>query len=1160
MDLPRFNGDDVVGWLAMAERYLRAQRVPPHECVSTIATHFGPDASVWMNAFEQRHPTTTWDHFVTALLEHFGSGSNADFKASLSHLQHVNSVEEYISAFTKLSCRAPDWSDDQLLPIFCGGLKSEIRHDVMALEPESLAQAQRLARRYEAKLADIRANRTSRTNSWSYSTRPTAGPNSSPNPLPAHPGSPLSFSSSQPTVASPLTRPQQRGPFKHVSPFEQRERRAKGLCFHCDEQYTSTHVCKKPIMAILDCISEDATEIPEPTSPPEETDAEQSHQTNPLPLHAITKTKLGEMMRFLGSIQNLPLNIFVDCGSAMNFLHPSIASQLALPISPAPPIQFKTASGQTLSPSGLCTNVTVTIQDYQFTSSFLLLPVAGCDLLLGAEWLDSLGFIGWHFAEKIMVFTTQEKCHVLQGITSHPQPLDQHEILAILPSEHLDPLGHFLPTPSISTTEAHDPTITSLLNNYQTLFLPPTGLPPSRSIDHRIPLVPNTSPVSVRPYRYAHSQKEELDTQVTDMLTQGIIRPSRSPYSSPVLLVRKKEGTWRFCVDYRALNAVTIKDRFPIPVVDELLDELHGSTYFSKLDLRSGYHQIRMHEEDISKTAFRTHDGHYEFVVMPFGLSNAPSTFQALMNHVFKHLLRKYVLVFFDDILVYSKDLSSHLTHLEKVFQILQDNHLKVKLSKCSFGQPSVNYLGHVISGTGVSVDASKVQCLTDWPKPTTLKALRGFLGLAGYYRRFVKNFGLIARPLTDMLKANNFIWTPLSEEAFQQLKLAVTTAPVLALPDFSKSFTIETDASGLGMGAVLTQDKHPIAFLSKAFSPKNQALSVYDKEMRAILYAVDKWRPYVLGRPFTIITDHQTLKHLLDQRITTPSQHKCLAKLLGYDYKIEYRAGHLNTVPDVLSRRPELCSILAISAPIFDSIHHIEQACLRDAEAVTITEALRHSQPTPKGFSLVNNRLMYKSKIFVPKTSDWRAKLLHEFHSSLQAGHSGYLRTYVRLSRSFAWPGMRKAIKEFVASCDQCQRQSYETIHPPGLLQPLSVPEQVWFDVSMDFIDGLPASQGFNAILVVVDRLSKFGHSLPFLILTQQPRSLKHLSGRFFDYMACLNQSSVTETQCFLANFGSPSFDSKVPNYAAAQLTILRATVKLRLSIVALNTISGAS
>lgn len=281
---------------------------------------------------------------------------------------------------------------------------------------------------------------------------------------------------------------------------------------------------------------------------------------------------------------------------------------------------------------------------------------------------------------------------------------------------------------------------------------------------------------------------------------------------------------------------------------------------------------IRMKEADIHKTAFRTHEGHYEFLFMPFGLTNTPSTFQVLMNAVFRPYLRKFVLVFFDDILVYSRTLASHVAHLELVFEMLRVNHLKVKLSKCSFGQASVDYLGHTISAAGVGVDHKKIQCIESWPKPTTVKGLRGFLGLAGYYRKFVKGFGLISKPLTNMLRKDGFEWSPLAEQAFLALKKALTTTPVLALPDFSKDFVIECDASNGGIGAILSQDRHPITYLSKTLSDKHKSLSIYDKEMMALVYAVDHWRPYLLGRKFKVLTDHQTIKYFLEQRITTPT------------------------------------------------------------------------------------------------------------------------------------------------------------------------------------------------------------------------------------------------------------------------------------------------
>lgn len=361
--------------------------------------------------------------------------------------------------------------------------------------------------------------------------------------------------------------------------------------------------------------------------------------------------------------------------------------------------------------------------------------------------------------------------------------------------------------------------IENVLQNHQECFSIPQGLPPRREFDHQIPLMPGAPPVNVKPYRYSPQLKDEIERQIKEMMKQGIIKPSQSPFSLPVLLVKKKDGTWRFCVYYRQLNAITIKDRYPMPIVYELLDELTGSNYFTKLDLRSGYHQIRMAEHDESKTAFKTHNAHFEFRVMPFGLTSAPATSQAAMNTVFAHV---FVLVFVDDVLIYSRTLIDHAKHLEEVFQLLGQNKLYLKKSKCSFAQRSLEYLGHIISAEGVATDPAKIAAVKQWPQPTNVKQLRGFLGLAGYYRKFIHQFGIISRPLTNLLKKNTpFVWSPQVQEAFATLKSALVQAPVLALPDFEQEFVLEADACATGIGAVLMQKGHPTGFHEQGLGTK---------------------------------------------------------------------------------------------------------------------------------------------------------------------------------------------------------------------------------------------------------------------------------------------------------------------------------------------------
>ncbi|KAJ4792481.1 polyprotein [Rhynchospora pubera] len=557
----------------------------------------------------------------------------------------------------------------------------------------------------------------------------------------------------------------------------------------------------------------------------------------------------------------------------------------------------------------LCKEVSLSIQSYSFTTDLFVLDLEGSDVVLGVQWLETLGPILTDWSKLYMDFTYKGQPIHLQG-ESKPvaEPISSAGLNKLITSKGVGSsyMCFTVLTPELDNTLSPPhtgiPSLQPLLQQYEILFQVPSSLPPSRTIDHRIPLRKETNAINVRPYRYPQFQKNEIEHLVADLLQSGAIRPSQSAFRSPVLLVKKKDGTWRFCVDYRALNVATIRDRFSIPTVDELLDELHGATVFSKLDLRSGYHQIRIHEPDIHKTAFRTHHGHFEFVVMPFGLCNAPSTFQALMNEVFQPLLRKFVVIFFYDILIYSCSLEAHLQHLHQVFQILHDNQLFVKSSKCTFAASEITFLGHIITAVGVTADPNKLSAVSAWPPPKNQRQLRSFLGLAGYYRRFVRHYASIAAPLTDLLTKDGFHWSFKEQEAFEQLKMALMTAPVLSLPDFNRPFIVETDASGVGIGAVLSQDKHPIAFYSKKLSPLMQGKSTYIREMFA-QSAVMKWRQYLLGRHFVIRTDHRSLHHMLRQTVQTPEQQQFCSKLVGYDFSIEYKPSASNTAADALSR-----------------------------------------------------------------------------------------------------------------------------------------------------------------------------------------------------------------------------------------------------------------
>jgi len=638
-------------------------------------------------------------------------------------------------------------------------------------------------------------------------------------------------------------------------------------------------------------------------------------------------------------------------------------------------------------------------------------------------------------------------------------------------------------------------------------------LPEHKPWDHAIEFTPD-APATMRTkvYPMSANEQEELNRFIEENLQKGYIRPSKSPLASPVFFVKKKDGKLRFVQDYRRLNEFTIKNRYPLPLVSDIINRLKGAKYFSKFDVRWGYNNIRIKEGDEWKAAFATNQGLFEPRVMFFGLTNSPATFQALMNSIFSDLITAgKVAVYLDDILIFTMTLEEHHQITHEVLRRLKAHDLFLRPEKCVFEQLEIEYLGLVIKEGKISMDPAKVEAVRNWPVPRNLRAVRGFLGFANFYRRFIRDFATVARPLNDLTRKNTpWTWGTPQQTAFDTLRHAFISAPILSLWDPNRPTRIEVDASGFATGGALLQQLddglwHPIAFRSSSMQPAERNYEIYDREMLAIIEALKDWRHFLEGlpEPFEIITDHANLEYWRTAHDLSRRHARWALYLSRFQFRLTHRPGKSNTQADPLSRldihqvtdaednrqqvflKPELFAKLAATHEFANPLEErIRLASEKEANVLTALAALKNGPA-----KLVNGLpewkeedglIFHKGRVYVPNDIQLRQDVLQQCHDDPTSGHPGIHSTLERVERQYWWPSMRAFVKKYVEGCDTCARKK-NVQHPHSLLQPLDVPNGPWESVGVDFIGPLPTTlDGHDAAIVFTDHYSKLIHVFP--------------------------------------------------------------------------------
>ncbi|KAI3453949.1 hypothetical protein Pfo_010612 [Paulownia fortunei] len=912
-------------------------------------------------------------------------------RKKLRELKQRGTIREYVKDFTTIMLQIPNLSEEDLLFHFVDDVKS-VDEAIAVAESLTEYQPQTDTSKKKEKWNPTKGRGEKRDNRDQRKTYPPKGGDRNPS----------------------------------RKEYEEKKRVfvPKGGCFVCKGPHTMSNCPKLGSLSAMVERNEAAATMDEGTS-----NIGSIRLLNALNAKPLPATSSKGLMYVEAYISGKPTKALVDTGATHNFITEEEANRLGLRWSRGEG-WLKTVNAKAQPLNGVVKNVELRLGTWKGQVDFSVAPMDDFKVVLGMDFLRKVTAISMPSFSSVCILEKGAPCMIptidpiegrSQGTKAESRQLSAMQItkgvkrgeptyLATLKEE----------VPVITKEDDLPPIIQNVLEENKDVMPNelPKKLPPRREVDHKIELESGTKPPAMAPYRMAPPKLEELRRQLTELLDTGRIRPSKAPYGAPVLFQKKHDGSVRMCVDYRTLNKVTIKNRYPIPLIADLFDRLGGAKIYTKMDLQKGYYQVQIAEGDDPKTACITRYGSFEWLVMPFGLTNAPATFCTLMNKIFQPYLDRFMVVYLDDIVIYSNSLEEHANHLRIVFQVLRENELYVKKEKCSFAKEEVPFLGHIIGHGQLQMDGAKIRAIVEWEAPTKVTELRSFLGLVNYYRRFIQGYSARAAPLIDLLKkGKTWEWSEKCQHAFDDLKAAVSSEPVLALPDFDKPFELHTDASDFAIGGVLMQEGHPIAFESRKLNDTERRYTVQEKEMTAIIHCLWVWRHYLLGSHFIIKTDNVATSYFQTQKKLSPKQARWQDFLAEFDYTLEYKPGKANVVADALSRKAELAAVSLAKGEITG---RIKQGLEQDPLARELKKLAVEGKT--KQFWVEDGLLYTKGRcLYVPKWGSLQKELIKECHDTKWAGHPGQRRTMALLEATYFWPHMRDSVELYVKTCLVC-------------------------------------------------------------------------------------------------------------------------------------------